>query len=80
MYYQAKCAHCNINASDRDFQITLQNHIKTLNTEIKVGEPVYDMRSTYQGIYGQMYDSIFKTYAQNDSVEYVAKIPTTSRG
>jgi len=38
------------------------------------------MRSTYQGIYGQMYDTIFKTYAQNDSVEYVTKIPTTSRG
>jgi hypothetical protein len=33
MYYQAKCAHCHQqNVSDKDFQITLQNHMKQLNT------------------------------------------------
>lgn len=52
--------------------------MKQLNTEIKVGEPVFDMYSTFTGIYGQMYDSVFKTFAQNDSIQYIIKIPTGS--
>lgn len=43
-----------------------------------MGEPVFDMYSTFTGIYGQMYDSVFKTYAQNDSIQYIIKIPTGS--
>lgn len=80
MYYSIKCQHCNRNASANEFQVHIQNHLKQLDTEIKVGEPVYDMHSTYNGIYGQMYDSLFKTFPQNDSVEYIIKIPTQSRG
>lgn len=80
MYYRIKCPHCNQNTSDNTFQIHLQNHIKQLNTEIKIGEPVYDMHATYNGIYGQMFNALFKTFANNDSIQYVVNIPTKSRG
>jgi hypothetical protein len=54
--------------------------LKVLNTQIKVGLPVYDMHSTYTGIFGQMYNAVFKTFSTNDSIEYIITIPTQSRG
>lgn len=51
-----------------------------IDTKIEVGEPVYDMHATYLGIFGQMYNAIFKTHFHNDSVEYIITLPTTSHG
>ena len=45
-----------------------------------VGEPVYDLESSWNGIYGQMYNSFFKTFAHNDSAEFIAPIPTSMTG
>lgn len=38
------------------------------------------MHSTFTGIFGQLYNAVFKTYSHNDSVQYILNIPTTSRG
>jgi hypothetical protein len=38
------------------------------------------MHSTYTGIFGQMYNAVFKTFSTNDSIEYIFTIPTQSRG
>jgi len=29
---------------------------------------IYDMESTFNGIYAQQYSSVFKTWAHNDSI------------
>ena len=68
MHYNIKCKDCNKNVSDNEFNIILQNHLRQLNTKINVGQPVYDLRSTFTGIFGQMYSTAFKTYAHNDSI------------
>jgi hypothetical protein len=34
------------------------------------------MESTFTGIYGQQYNSYLKTWAHNDSIEYIQNIPT----
>lgn len=68
MHYNIKCKDCNKNESDEGAKIYLQNHLKSLNTSIRSGESVYDLHSTYVGIFGQMYNAVFKTYSHNDSI------------
>lgn len=79
-HFNISCKHCNQNVSDDQFQVTLQNHVSATGAHIHAGEPVYDMKPTFQGIYGQQYNAFFKTFSHNNSVEYTAKIPTSSMG
>ena len=60
LHYNITCDHCNINETDK-LNITLQNHLSRIRTLIDSGEPVYDMHATFNGIYGQRYDSFIKT-------------------
>lgn len=41
---------------------------------------MYDLHSTFTGIFGQQFNSIFKTYEHNDSIQYIGKLPTGSMG
>ena len=79
-YFNISCKHCHQNVTDDKFQVRLQNHVSATGAHIHAGEPVYDMKPTYAGIYGQQYNSFFKTFAHNNSIEYTAKIPTGSMG
>lgn len=76
MHYSAKCKDCHGSDDPHQTTVELQNHVKQLNAQIHVGETAYDMHSTFSGIFGQQYHSIFKTHAHNDSLEYIQKIPT----
>jgi len=48
--------------------------------DIVAARAIYDIQSTLEGIYAQQYDSLFKTYTQNDSIHYINQIPVTRRG
>ena len=45
-----------------------------------VGEPVYDLQSTLSASYGQVYNSFFRTFPHNDTIETIVQIPTQSMG
>ena len=45
-----------------------------------LGRAIYDIESNFDGIYAQQYSSYFKTFYNNDSIEYIQNIPTVHRG
>ena len=45
-----------------------------------VARAIYDLEATYHGIIAQQYESLFKTFSHNDSIEAMVTIPTNSRG
>ena len=48
--------------------------------EVVAGRAIYDMDSTFNGIFAQQYNSYLKTWMHNDSIQYIQNIPTTSPG
>ena len=71
LHYQIECADCNS-------KIRLENHVHEVR-EILAARAIFDLESTYNGVFAQQYDSVMKTYT-NDSIEYIAQIPTNMPG
>ena len=59
-HFNISCEHCNLNDSDQ-FNIRLQDHVSSTKVRINTDEPTYDLKPTYSGIYGQQYNTYFRT-------------------
>lgn len=80
MHYNISCKDCYKEPSDHETRVYLHNHVYEKREVVYIGEPVYDLESTWNGIYGQMYNSFFKTFAHNETVQTIVHIPSTSTG
>jgi hypothetical protein len=69
--------HCETEECNRT--TTIHNHVEHTGTVVE-GRAIYDIQSTWDGIYAQTYYSIFKTYTHNDSIHFINMIPATRRG
>lgn len=77
-WFEGNILHYNISCKDchkENSTIKLQNKVK-VTKDIVGARAIYDMESTINGIYAQQYDSMFKTWSHNNSIEYAFTIPT----